>query len=220
MSAWSIIGLAFALSLDGFCAGVAYGIKRIRLPFTSLLVICLCSTSAMGVALLAGQGLTALINVNLAGKLGGGILVLLGVFHLYNTYKGRGIQVKQELPRLPGEAGAVEPILSISLGPFGLVIQVLKEPTRADLDRSGELGLYEAFLLGLALSMDAFGAGLGVSLAGACSVYIPFVVGLTQLGLVTAGLCWGYSRARWAGGHWIAYLAGVVLLALGTGKLL
>lgn len=236
MSAWSTIGLAIALSLDGFGAGVAYGIKRIRLPFSSLLIICLCSAVSMGVALLAGKGLTTLINGDLAGKLGGGILVLLGLFQIYNTVssarpkkpkvmsgasiEGKEVNMQAEHQQSSSLQVEAEHILSITLRPFGLVIQILKEPTRADLDASGEIGPHEALLLGLALSMDAFGAGLGASLVGPLPLYTPLVVGLTQLGFVTAGLCWGHSHARWAGGIWISYVAGFVLLSLGVGKII
>ncbi|MTV48961.1 sporulation membrane protein YtaF [Heliobacillus mobilis] len=220
VTVWSLLGLAIALSLDGFGAGIAYGIKRIRVPLFSLLVICLCSTIAMAVALLAGHGLTTLIPGEWAGKLGGLILIMLGLFQLLNTLKdSSNHQIAQEDVTENASELEAEQILSITLRPFGLVIQVLREPTRADLDHSGELVPREALLLGIALNMDAMAAGLGASMVGSLPLFTPLVVGLTQLLFVSTGVYFGHLQARWAGGTWIAYGSGLVLLSLGIGKI-
>ncbi|MBM7866151.1 hypothetical protein GTO89_05665 [Heliobacterium gestii] len=245
MALWSLLGLAVALSLDGFGAGVAYGLKRIGVPLSSLLVISFCSALAMAIALLAGHGLTALIPGEWAGRLGGGILILLGLFQVFNVAReerSKGSQGGQSSPVGPAGAGELagsceegygapaltaeetlevkaEEVLSITLRPFGLVIQVLREPTQADLDRSGELGPQEALLLGLALNMDALAAGFGASMVGALPLYAPPVVALTQLFFVCAGLYFGRLQARWAGGTWLAYGAGLALMGLGFVKI-
>ena len=35
-----LLFLGFAVSIDGFVAGIAYGLKDIRIPMKSLLIIC------------------------------------------------------------------------------------------------------------------------------------------------------------------------------------
>ena len=45
------------------------------------------------------------------------------------------------------------------------MIQILRKPTVADFDKSGTISAGEA-LLGIALSVDSFGAGIGASLLG------------------------------------------------------
>ena len=47
---------------------------------------------------------------------------------------------------------------------LGVVIHILKKPTRADFDRSGIITGLEALFLGVALSLDAFGAGIGAAM--------------------------------------------------------
>ncbi|KAB2951857.1 sporulation membrane protein YtaF [Heliorestis acidaminivorans] len=229
MSTWSLFVLAFALSVDGFAAAVAYGLKRIRVPFFSLLIICLCSTAAMALALLAGQGLSSFFPEAWIGKVGGIILICLGLLQLYNSKKVQSQRIEKNCPNNQDtvvKASAfstatvkeVEKVFSLTVPPFGLVIQVFREPTRADLDSSGELSSQEAFLLGLALSMDALAAGFGASLLGGIPLYAPLIVGMSLFVLVVAGLWWGHKNARWAGGPWISYLAGLVLLSLGASK--
>ena len=46
------------------------------------------------------------------------------------------------------------------------MIQILRKPTVADFDKSGTISAGEALLLGIALSVDSFGAGIGASLLG------------------------------------------------------
>ncbi|QGG49081.1 manganese efflux pump [Heliorestis convoluta] len=136
MSTWSIFGLAFALSLDGFAAAVAYGLKRIRVPFFSLLIICLCSTAAMAVALLAGKGLSTFLPEAWIGNLGGAILIFLGLFQIYNSKRkkqiGKDKEQAEEVPptkstdlpvnasaRITETAGERERVFSLTLPPFG-----------------------------------------------------------------------------------------------------
>ena len=37
----ALLVFGVALSLDGFAAGLAYGLRRIQMPFLSLMIICL-----------------------------------------------------------------------------------------------------------------------------------------------------------------------------------
>lgn len=54
------------------------------------------------------------------------------------------------------------------------MIQILRKPTVADFDKSGTISAGEALLLGIALSVDSFGAGIGASLLG----YVPAMMAI------------------------------------------
>src|SRR5699024_11807929 len=43
---------------------------------------------------------------------------------------------------------------------------ILQDPMQADKDRSGVISITESFVLGTALALDAFAAGLGASMLG------------------------------------------------------
>ncbi len=47
--------IALALSVDGFGVGMAYGLKRIKIPLTSMLIIAFCTALAMGISMMFGQ---------------------------------------------------------------------------------------------------------------------------------------------------------------------
>ena len=59
-----------------------------------------------------------------------------------------------------------EKVWKLEIASLGLVIQILRKPTVADFDKSGTISAGEALLLGIALSVDSFGAGIGASLLG------------------------------------------------------
>lgn len=90
-------------------------------------------------------------------KLGGGILIAIGLWVLYQFYKPA-----KERDLLLHE----KTLLNVEVQSLGLVIHILRKPTSADIDRSGTINGMEAVLLGIALSIDAFGAGIGAAILG------------------------------------------------------
>ena len=54
METWSGVAVALALGIDGLAVGAAYGMRRIRVPARSLLIIGLCSAVCFFIAMTAG----------------------------------------------------------------------------------------------------------------------------------------------------------------------
>src|SRR5690625_464202 len=144
-----LIFLVIAVSLDGFGVGVTYGIRKIQVPFTALFIIMLYSGLVVLLSMTIGSMLSAFISPHLAKIFGGSILISLGIFSLYNIIRSKD--------------NALDP----NEDKRGNVFKtVLTNPDQADLDKSGVISTHEALLLGLALALDAFGAGLGASIIG------------------------------------------------------
>ncbi|MEA4925718.1 MAG: sporulation membrane protein YtaF [Syntrophomonadaceae bacterium] len=211
MELWASMLFALAVSSDGFVVGMAYGIRKIRMPIQSLLIICLASASAVTVAMLCGKGLSFLLSPSVAPRLGAFTIVAIGGFFILQSFR-------QKLGEI--EADGEEPILSFNVKPLGIIIQILKEPSTADFDRSGEIGLKEAFFLGLALAMDAFGAGIGIAMAGYNILFTALGVGMLKFILVSGGLILG---KRVENEHWqylSSVLTGLILIALGLSEII
>lgn len=191
MAWWGVFVLAVAVSLDGVGVGLAFGLARVRLPLPSLLLIGIASGGAVLGSMALGAVASSFLSPVLAARVGGGILLGFGLF-LLGQYLGRGRNL----------------------------VQLLDEPSRADLDQSGSIGLGEGLLLGGALAMDAFGAGFGAALAG----LPPLVTGAAVAGakvLLVGGSYWlagGISLRAKAG--WIRLLPGMLLAVLGLVKIL
>ncbi|MFZ3101009.1 MAG: sporulation membrane protein YtaF [Desulfitobacteriaceae bacterium] len=214
--------MAFALSLDGFGVGLAYGLRRIRLPLSSLLVIALCTVFAMGVSMLLGSWVVLWLKFIPAKLLGAIIILSLGIFQfiraVFKTEKN--VCINEAIPVMASinQAVLVEPVFRIQLRFLGLVVQVLRTPDLADIDGSGGISLRESLLLGSALAMDAFASGIGAALAG-MTLFVIGIVALTQLvmirlGQVLAGKIPEFLMTK------AELLPGLVLIMVGLGKLI
>lgn len=102
---------------------------------------------------------------------------------------------------------------------MGLVIQILKEPSRADLDFSGSISGREALALGLALALDALGTGVGAAAAGFSLFLTPLLIGCCQLLLVQVGLLLGRRWQPEKLGWRRAAIPGLILIAIGLWRL-
>lgn len=213
--------MAVALSLDGFGVGLAYGLRRIRIPMSSLIAIALCTVVAMGTSMLFGSWVTLWLRFIPARLLGAIILLTLGVFQLTKAIWNRNRDIFPEaVPAMAvvAEKPILEPIFRFQLSLFGLVIQVLKTPDIADVDGSGGISLRESLLLGSALAMDAFASGIGAAMAG-MTLSVIGVVALTQIMMLRLG----QQMAGKIPENWTAkaeYFPGAVLILIGLGKLI
>lgn len=237
METWSAVALAFALSVDGLAVGVAYGMRRIHVPGRSLLIIGLCSAMCFFVAMTLGQWIAGVVGLRTPRLMGAAILVGLGLWNIgkswldrrdeeiaassgdvrddvYNPGDGRD-EVIARTASAP-EAAAVDfsTLLRIHIRGLGIVVQVLREPGRADMDRSGAIDAGEAFVLGAALGLDALAAGFGAALIG-FRLSAVAVVAAAQLLLTWLGLRLGRDYgARWLGKRGF-YVPGVILILIG-----
>src|SRR5699024_2821010 len=104
-------------------------------------------------AMAIGQIIEAWISPRIAEKLGGFILIVIGTWIIVQMLRSEQQQkaIKKKNEKM---------IVNLEIKSLGIVIQVLEKPAVADLDESGSITGIEALILGLALSLDAFGAGI------------------------------------------------------------
>jgi len=206
MNTVSAVLLALALSSDGFVVGVAYGARKIRIPPGSLLLICLASMLAVGISMIAGEVLAKFFDPLAARTLGAVALMAVGLWFFgesLRNWQGRN------------ETGENNAIATLRIKPLGIIIQVLREPSRADLDSSGVISFREAFLLGTALALDALGAGMGASLSGFKPALTVPLVGCCKFLLINAGLRWGAAIKNGMLRNGSGLLSGFILFMLG-----
>ncbi|MBB5172713.1 putative sporulation protein YtaF [Texcoconibacillus texcoconensis] len=211
---FSLIMLSFAVSLDSFGVGLTYGLRKMKLPRASLLFIASCSALTVLLAMTIGNVISAFMSPEVAESIGGVILVLIGAWALYQTYR----PAKRERKSKKDKKDDV--LFTLEIKVIGVMIRVLRKPMVADLDDSGTITGREAFLLGLALSMDAFGAGLGAALMGYSPIMMAVTVGLMCGFFLFLGMKSGY---RFSDNKWMSklkFLPGVLLITLGLWEIL
>ncbi|NLI14471.1 MAG: sporulation membrane protein YtaF, partial [Peptococcaceae bacterium] len=74
MELLSYVLFALALNLDSFGAGIAYGVRQIKVPLLSLSIISLISVTAIVFSMLGGQLFMSFMPAGLAHRLGGILL--------------------------------------------------------------------------------------------------------------------------------------------------
>lgn len=241
----SLLILAFAVSLDGFGVGVMYGLRKIRIPLVSIGIISLWSGIIIFTSMQIGVLMSSFMSPSFAKRIGALILIGIGVWALIQMRQGQKNQAQQDqaaasldqavVSSMPysdiRNSGYVEPvtfdtlqrtkeILNIELKRFGLVIQILRTPSIADVDKSGNISASEATLLGLALSLDAFGAGIGAALIGFVPLLTASVISISSGSLLAVGLRIGFRYAEMTWMKKLSILPGCVLIVMGLLKML
>lgn len=168
MSFLSILLFVIAASLDILVVSLAYGLKDIKINFSSTLVIA--SISALGtfISMILGQFLVDLIPVKLGDIIGGLVLLALGFYSIYSYFKEKKILTSHN-----GENNSSPTF-------------ILENPEVADKDKSGNIDFKESLALSLALALNNFGLGIGASISGlniAFTTISTFIISLIFISL-------------------------------------
>ncbi|WP_134684316.1 sporulation membrane protein YtaF [Brevibacillus migulae] len=214
MSGWlSLFLICIAVSLDGLAVGLTYGLRKLRIPVRSLLIILCCTFGIVYGIMTVGRTLFSWLNPEEAKLIGSGVLVLIGSITLWRMWISKN--VPQDMGEADREKGS-QPISQIRA--FGLIFQILRDPARADADHSGHIAGWEAVMLGMALSLDAFGAGISLSLLG----YPPFLVSsclsVTSITLLLAGFGIGWKADKKGWFARFKWLPPILLICIGLAR--
>jgi putative sporulation protein YtaF len=212
MSWFALLFISISISLDGFSVGITYGLRQLRIPISSLSVIALCSFSAVYAVMSASHSLVEWISPETGKKLGGSILVLIGCITLIRMKRAKG----KSISTAPVPSQPEQPISQIRA--FGLIIQILRDPSTADADRSGHITGWEAVMLGVALSFDAMGAGISFVFLGYPRLTASGCVAFSGAALLALGIEAGqrFRTFRWF--QDLSWLPPVLLICIGVVK--
>lgn len=145
--------LSLALSLDAFVASFAYGSGKIKIPFSSALVLDLICTAILTLSLLAGTVVRQWIPPDLTIGICFSILMLLGLCKLLDSgikaFIRRHSSLKKEI--------------RFNLSSISFVLKLYADPEKADIDQSKVISPKEAASLAVALSLDGLAVGFGAA---------------------------------------------------------
>src|SRR5690606_33519848 len=202
--------LAFAVSLDSFSVGFTYGMRKMKLPLKSIITIACCSAVTMAAAMGLGNSISLFVSPTIADRLGGIVLVLIGAWVLIQFFRPSSQATEQNEEKM---------LVNVEIKSLGLVINILKKTLTVDLDKSGTITGLEAFLLGFALSLDAFGAGIGAALLGYSPFIMALLVAVMSSLFVYTGIKSGaiFSKKKWV--QKFSFLPGLLLILIGIWKI-
>lgn len=228
----SMAVLAVAVSLDSFGVGITYGLRKITIPFFSVIIISLCSGVIIGISMQAGTWLSSILSPEIASKFGAFILIGIGFWALYQYYRSLRSEPEDESQLLDPDkeeqkmmptvsAVAIEAsatVFKVELKRLGLVIQILRTPQTADFDSSGNISSSEAIMLGIALSLDAFGAGIGAALLGLDPIWTPAIITISSALFLVGGTLLGKKLSHIPLVKYFSGIPGILLIVLGIFK--
>jgi len=219
LNAVSLLILAFAVSLDSFGVGVTYGLRKVKIPTLSIIIISIASATMILLSMQIGVWLSSVLSPIVAKWVGSIILIFVGIWAIVQVFIHRNDEEHIQINNKPVQDKGKR-VICIEIKKLGLVIQILRTPMKADIDSSGIISPVEATFLGLALSLDAFGAGLGAALVG----FRPLITAGTIAGMsglfILIGMRVGFwfSEVRWLKKFTI--VPGIILILMGLIKMI
>ena len=199
--------LVLALSLDAFAASIAYGVNKIKMPISSILVIDFICAFSLGISMLLGSIFRILVPESILIIISFLILLSLGIYYLFE-----GI-IKANL----GKNLDSNRKIKVNIFDLKLIIEIYVDQTKADFNYSKDLSSKEALYLAIALSLDSIAVGFGSG-----------IVDINYLQVMIFSLIFGII-AIWTGllvGRKLAvntkidlsWLSGVILIILAIAK--
>ncbi|HHY38112.1 MAG TPA: hypothetical protein GX507_04205 [Clostridia bacterium] len=201
-----VLSLVVALSVDGALVGYAYGTRGITLSIGVRVLVSVISGFVMVSAVLLGAMTSSYLAPRVEKIAGGTILIAIGLITVL-----KGSRRHENSSRTTGGP------------PSSAFLRVLQDPEAADIDNSGSINSFESLLLGVALALDALGAGVGAGLTGLCLAILPFAVGLGMFAALSMGTIFGSLGSKWRlpkKGLFHPALPGILIMALGVASVM
>src|SRR5690625_3285611 len=99
---------------------------------------------------------------------------------------------------------------------FGHIKSLLTSPQNPDKDNSGTISISEAFVLGTALALDAFGAGLGASMLGYSPLVTSVSIAVMSGVFIFTGMKVGYILSNFKFLSKLTLLPPIILVCIGV----
>lgn len=170
------VALAFALSIDALAAAFAYGNSKVRIKWTSALIIGGICSGFLGISLLLGKMIKPLVGPQFSRILCFSILLILGITKLFE------FAIKSLIRRKK----VIQSSIGFSFASLHFILNIYADPLEADTDYSKSLSPGEAIALAVALSIDGLAAGFGFSLSG--GLIWPVIVAAIIFGVLAIKL--------------------------------
>ncbi len=203
----TILLIVISSNLDNIGVGIAYGIRKINIPFTSNLLIAVITSAGTFLSILLGHTIYHFLSPKTATLLGGGIIIAAGVWVIFQEkIMHMGKEAKEEKQPI------VEPHSS-KYG-FSYLVKILDNPIIADWDFSGHIDLKEATALALGLTFNNIPNGVGAGMLGLNATIMTSAVFLCSIITIWIGISGGQLGFRRFGSS-AGVISGLILIFVG-----
>jgi putative sporulation protein YtaF len=204
MNLLAIILFVFTSSIDNFTVALAYGVKNIKISLFSNLVISIVSSLGTFISMSLGLALANLLAPHTANIFGSTILLLIGLWFLYDYYRS----VKNIPSSNQSDSSNKRNCMNL-----------LDNPEVADFDHSGTIDLKESFSLSVALAINNVGLGIGGSIAGLDIIRTTLFTFIFSIIVIPIGMFFGSKFLAKKLGNSAPLISALILIALGLFEL-
>lgn len=201
----SIFLLCIAPNLDNMAIGLAYGARKINVPFKSNFAIAIFSGLATLLSAALGNVISNIMPSFIGNAIGGSIVSIMGAYTIYQYFHD-----KKQVNHLH------------SIDELGIenLKAIMEDPTIADKDFSGDISLKESILLGIALAVNCLGTGLGAGMVGINIFVLSLCVVVFSVITIWIGAYLGKRFASKFLGQNATLISGVLLFCVGIYEIL
>ncbi len=199
-----IMIIALVNNLDNIGARIAYSIRGIKINIPINLWIAVITFIISGFAAFSGTLITGVLSKQWASVISMLLLTAIGLWIIVEPYMKRSSSF---LKAFQQESGAS-------------IWHIMMKPEKADKDDSKHLDFKEATVLGIALSINNIGGGLGAGMIGLNSFWVGFFSAVISFLALWGGNYITDYFTRWNIGNKATVIAGLVLIAIGLEQIL
>jgi putative sporulation protein YtaF len=193
--------LSLAANLDNLGVGVAYGVRRIKVPALSNLVIAGIAFLLGIISILVGKGIAHFLNDSVANDIGASLLIGVAIWVMYPQKQTSHSQTDSKREHTS-------------------LLELLNNPEEADRDHSAVISWQESIVLGFALSVNVFTNGITAGLWNLDATFSALMMALFSFLTIWAGTWLGERYGSCWLGNKANIAAGIILLLLGIYELL
>lgn len=206
MNIASALLLAISANLDTFAVAISYGLKKVKLSFSSIVLIAFITSVGTFLSMYLGVIITDYISIQVANLIGSIMLICMGIWFVVGHFREKS--VSQSYCDCCDKKST-----------YCEICKILDDPIKADKDNSGNIDFKECLTLSLALSLNNVGLGVAASIAG-INIYLntTFTFIVTFLGFWIGGAI-GRSYFSKLCGQYSGIVSGILIIAIGVSQI-
>lgn len=200
------LSLAFAISLDTLVVAICYGTSKIKIPFLSAFIMALFNVFVLSLSIFLGAILGNHIDTKISKIISFSLLLTVGLFKFLS-----------EMIKIWLNKRAEKGYIKLKLFNFSLMLSVIADPNKADVNKDKMLSVVEALTLALILSIDSIGVGFSIGVSNVNFYIIAAFSFILSLFFIPLG---SFLGKKLAGKVNLSWLSGFILIILAIIKLI
>lgn len=196
--------LLFSISsnLDNIVVGMAYGIKKIKIPWFPNIIIAFITSLGTFLSMIVGSYISDFLPSSISNSIGATIIILLGVYFLIQSILNI---IKQKKSK------------EIALKDINDMVEYAE---KSDLDKSGDISIKESIFVALGLTINNLGNGIAASITGVSIHFTVLFTFILSIVLISSGEAIGHHVIGRFCGKYAPLISGILLIILGLIEIL